>query len=41
MFQISERKELPKYTLETVAKAVSEKTVILDAGHGKPEQRGN
>ena len=37
LFQISEKKELPKYTLETMSKEVSEKTVILDAGHGNPD----
>ncbi len=36
-FQIAEKEELPKYTLETVSTPVSGKTVILDAGHGYPD----
>ena len=36
-FQIAEKKELPKYTLETLSEGVSEKIVILDAGHGYPD----
>ena len=30
---------MPKNTVETVALPVSNKVIVLDAGHGKPDER--
>lgn len=35
MFQVTDKKE----TIETVGLPVSNKVIVIDAGHGKPDER--